>query len=208
MRLTADFYEGSPISVAQSLLGKLLVRRVGRQRISGIIVEVEAYLSDNDSASHSARGPSPRNASMFAAAGTLYVYTIHAKFCMNVVTESIGTGSAVLIRALEPWRGIEFMQQQRGLNTTWRHLCSGPAKLCQALAIDRTLDGIDLMTSNDVWIESSVEIVEQLRWSTVASPRIGISSATEHLYRFFIDGHACVSGLARLHTQKRGWTFG
>lgn len=207
MRLDASFFSGATVDVAQRLLGKLLVRQLDGRRLSGIIVEVEAYLSENDPASHSHRGPTRRNAAMFQPAGTLYVYTIHARFCLNIVTEQAGAGAAVLVRALEPWEGIDIMQAHRGTGI-WRLLCSGPARLCQALAIDTQLDGTDLTRSQDVWLESAPPPVEEIAWQMTASPRIGISSAREVHYRYFIDGHRDVSGLARLHQQPRQWTFG
>ena len=126
--------------------------RVPDQILGGLIVETEAYLAADDPASHSHRGPTPRNRSMFAEPGTLYVYSIHAKYCMNAVTEAEGVGSAVLIRAMEPIWGIELMQFARGTEDRLR-LCRGPAMLCQALSIDRSYDGSDISeTSSDLWI--------------------------------------------------------
>ena len=199
-RLSPQFYSADPISVARQLLGKLLVRRLGDRRISGVIVEVEAYLAQGDSASHSYRGKTARNAAMFMPAGTLYVYSIHTRHCLNVVVEPEGTGAAVLIRALEPWEGIDWMRHHRGHQEP---LSSGPGRLSQALAIDLTANKADLNRSEEVWIESSPPLVVQRTWVTTASPRIGISTAQGLLYRYFVDGHACVSGLVRLHQQPR-----
>ncbi|MCC6508153.1 MAG: DNA-3-methyladenine glycosylase, partial [Pirellulaceae bacterium] len=89
-----------------------------------------------------------------------------------------------------------------------RQLCSGPARLCQALSIDTRNDRTDLTASDDIWLEESPVVVGQRPWQLTRSPRIGISSAQEKPHRLFIDGHQCVSGLARLHCQKRTWTFG
>ena len=174
--------------------------------MSGIIVETEAYLPMGDPASHSFAGQKRRNVAMFQAPGTLYVYAIHAKYCLNVVTEPAGVGAAVLIRALQPWEGLATMQQHRSTEKL-RELCTGPARLCQALAITTAHDQTDLLTSDSIWIETAPQAVANCRWHTTSSPRIGISSAQELLYRYFIDGHDCVSGLAKHHQSKRSWRF-
>lgn len=172
--------------------------------MGGLIVETEAYLSENDPASHSRRGPTPGNASMFGRPGTLYVYPIHAKYCMNAVTEQRGKGSAVLIRALEPIWGIEVMQQRRG-QSELRRLTSGPAMLCQALQIDRRHDGIDLVANRRIRIAP----VQTVRAAAAGasrepdrvhcSPRIGISRAAELPLRFFLRHNRYVSGRRRDH---------
>lgn len=205
-RLNQTFYEQATVSVARQLLGKLLVRAEGGIRISGIVVEVEAYLSSDDAASHSHRGPKPRNQTMFARSGHLYVYSIHAKYCLNIVTEAAGSGAAVLIRALEPWEGTRIMAQRRS-NGSPRQWTTGPARLCQALDVDRSLDGVDLCSSDQIWLERSPRITTQIPWKITTSPRIGISSAADLPLRFFIDGNRFVSGLARLHQQPRTWAF-
>ena len=113
-RLARSFYDRPTPIVARQLLGKALLRRLHDQWIGGVIVETEAYLSRDDPACHSDRGMTPSNASMFGPPGTLYVYPIHAKHCMNAVTESQGIGSAVLIRAIEPIWGIDYIKSNRG----------------------------------------------------------------------------------------------
>jgi len=206
LRLRRPDYASPTITLARDLLGKLIVRQLAGQRLSGIIVEVEAYLAENDPASHSHRGLNRKNAAMFMDAGTLYVYPIHAKHCLNVVSEPAGIGAAVLIRAIQPWDGLEQMQRLRN-TTDYRLVGSGPARLCQALAIDRTHDQQDLITSEEIWIEKAPIAVAAINWQVTASPRIGISQAKDLPYRWFIDGHQCVSGLARFHSQRRHWMF-
>ena len=125
--------------VARELLGKVLLRKLRGQWLGGRIVETEAYLAAGDPASHSAAGKKRSNAAMFGPPGTLYVYPIHARFCMNAVTEKEGTGSAILIRAIEPIWGMERMHEHRGTDDP-RRLTRGPAMLCQALQVDRALD--------------------------------------------------------------------
>ena len=149
VRLGKRFYSRRTDEVARDLLGKVLVRQLpDGARLAGVIVEVEAYLASDDPASHSARGQRVSNASMFQAAGTLYVYPIHAKYCLNVVTEAKGVGAAVLIRALQPTEGLDRMMQHRATESV-RSLTTGPARLCQALQVDRSCDGEDLIN----WVE-------------------------------------------------------
>lgn len=207
VRLGPDFFAQPTAVVAAELLGKALVSVLpDGQRVSGLIVEVEAYLNEHDEASHSAPGPNKKNASMFGPPGTLYVYAIHAKHCLNVVTEQEGCGAAVLIRALEPWEGQTRMAEHRRL-TTYRpaDLTTGPGRLCQALGIDRRHDGLDLVTSPRMFLEHVSAVPQQ--WSVCRGPRIGISRSQELPLRWFIDGQRFVSGLARDHSRGRYWHF-
>ncbi len=215
-RCTFQLFDGSAESVAERLLASLLVRSVNGIRLSGIVVEVEAYLSQHDAASHSALGLRKRNASMFKPAGHLYVYTIHTRHCMNVVTQSQGVGSAVLIRAVEPFEGIEFMSNLRNAKlgeaqsftaTQLRSLTSGPGRLCQAMSVDLELDGIDLNQSEEVWFEPPPQAVLNKNWTAARSSRIGISKSVELPLRWFIDGHQMVSGTAAAHSAGRSWRF-
>jgi DNA-3-methyladenine glycosylase len=189
--LPRSFYSREPALVARELLGTLLLRRSKEGLTGGRIVETEAYLAEGDSSSHSHRGPTKRNASMFGPAGHAYVYTIHAKWCVNVVTEDVGRGSAVLIRAIEPLFGLPVMQQRRGREKLLE-LARGPARLCQALDIDRRLDGWDLTLGKELWISDGAE--NRLEEPIVTSSRVGISSATELMLRFFYEGNSFVSG--------------
>tara|TARA_R110002073_G_scaffold157241_14_gene312642 strand:- start:11206 stop:11823 length:618 start_codon:yes stop_codon:yes gene_type:complete len=195
-RLTREFYARPTEIVARELLGKCLVRRTNRQWVGGIIVETEAYLADGDPASHSARGKTRSNASMFMDAGTLYVYPIHAKYCMNAVTEGPGRGSAVLIRAIQPQWGIQQMQSYRQTQDLKR-LTRGPAMLCQALAVDRGDDGIDLTTDRNILIAQPRS--PSPATDVHATPRIGISKAIDERLRFFYRGNFFVSGPKRDH---------
>lgn len=215
-RRTSQLFDGSAESVAERLLGSLVVRSVNGRRLSGIVVEVEAYLSQDDAASHSAIGLRKRNASMFKPAGHLYVYTIHTRHCMNVVIESQGVGSAVLIRAVEPVEGMEIMGKLRNAKlddsqsftaTQLRSLTSGPGRLCQAMNVGLELDGIDLNQSEELWFEPPPQTVLEKKWSAARSSRIGISKAVELPLRWFIDGHQMVSGTAAAHSAGRSWKF-
>lgn len=193
-RLPRAFYNRPTEVVARELLGKALLRYHSGTWLGGLIVETEAYLSLNDLASHSARGRTPSNQAMFGRPGTLYVYPIHAKHCMNVVTDQVGCGSAVLIRALEPVWGIEKMKEHRQTNQL-RKLTRGPAMLCQALAVDRSQDNLDLLSDDEIRITHAKTTLSRIQ----TKPRIGISQAKDLQLRYFVDGNWYVSGLARDH---------
>ncbi|MGV3483866.1 MAG: DNA-3-methyladenine glycosylase [Planctomycetaceae bacterium] len=191
-RIGRRFFSRDPRIVAPELIGHGLVRRVQDTLVGGVIVETEAYLSTGDLASHSRSGMTRRCQSMFAAAGTLYVYSIHAKYCMNVVTEKHGVGSAVLIRALEPVWGIAAMQHHRG-QTELHRLTRGPAMLCQALGITTREDGLDLVTSDEVYLIHLPSAGAEVG----SSSRIGISAGNEHPFRFYQRGSRFVSGTVK-----------
>ena len=155
-------------------------------------MEVEAYLSTRDRACHANRGMTRRNATMFGPAGHAYVYMIHARWCLNAVTEDVGLGSAVLIRAIEPLDGIEQMRVRRSM-VEELNLARGPARLCAALDVTKRYDGWDLTVGRELWIAAAPSAdVTPLR--IARSPRIGISSAQRRLLRFYIAGSPFVSG--------------
>ena len=187
--LKQSFYESSTEIVARDLIGKALLHRVNDQWIGGIIVETEAYLAEDDAASHSVRGKTNSNASMFADPGTLYVYPIHAKYCLNAVTEEPGRGCAVLIRAIEPVWGIPQMQAHRGFQDL-RRLTRGPAMLCQALCVDRQHDGIMLVRDRNFRLAN---LPNAASFEVDTSPRIGISKAKDRLLRFTMQGSKFLS---------------
>jgi DNA-3-methyladenine glycosylase len=174
--LPAELVRG-PVEAAQALLGwTLLVDGVGGQ-----IVETEAYAPD-DPASHSYRGRSRRNGSMFAAAGTLYVYRSYGiHWCANVVTGREGEGAAVLLRALRPTHGLELMRLRRRVDDE-RLLCSGPGRLTMALAIVGDHDGASLAVPPFRLISPEGEVeVEETR-------RVGVTKAVERRWRFVVRG--------------------
>lgn len=201
-----DLLRGDTTAAARALIGHTLVRTgPDGLRREGRIIETEAYTED-DPSSHSYRGPSTRNSSMFEDAGTAYVYLIYGiHYCLNVVTGPAGRGEAILIRAVEPTEGIAEMAAARGAGAreveareagcrgipgtrealsgkTLRKLCSGPGKLCEALGVDRSFDGVDLLSAG-----SPLYIDGRVRRSTgriVATTRIGISRAKDMPRRF------------------------
>jgi len=176
-----DWSEPTAVSLAPQLLGWELVG-LGA---AGRIVEVEAYEPD-DPASHTFRGETKRNVAMFGPPGRLYAYLIYGMhICANVVVGPPGRGAAVLIRALEPTEGLPLMAERRR-NSTPRHLCSGPGKLCQALGISLDLDGTDLLDSTSaVHLRPPTHPVTE---RIVTGPRIGITKAVEQPWRFGLTG--------------------
>lgn len=171
-------FDADAITTARRLLGQRLVRFVDGRRLAGIIVEVEAYLGPTDRAAHTWGGRrTARNESMWRGGGHAYVYfTYGMHYCLNVVCGAPGSGAAVLIRALAPCEGIDFMFARRRAARRETDLCSGPARLTQALAIDRSLDGFDLRTGASLWIERSrARALPAAR--VVAGPRIGVGYA-------------------------------
>lgn len=194
--LTRSFYDRRVVEVARDLLGKVILRRSTNGLVSGRIVETEAYLAVDDSACHSYRGVNRKNATMFGPPGHAYVYTIHARFCFNVVTEPANVASAVLVRAVEPLAGIEIMQRRRKRQRPIE-LANGPAKLCEALRIDRELDGWDLTQGRKLWI-AEANRCEISNSDIGQSARIGVTSAKDLALRFFQKGNPFVSGPRRL----------
>jgi DNA-3-methyladenine glycosylase len=192
-RLGHSFYHQPTLHIAQGLLGQQLVRVVGGQRLSGLIVETEAYIGEADKACHASRGRTPRTEVMYGPPGHAYVYFIYGMHhCFNVVTEEEGFPAAVLIRALEPLGGLEWMRHHRPGRPD-NQLTNGPGKLCAALAIDRTLNGVDLCTSQVFFIEEERTVAGE---EITTSPRIGIKSdevARGRLWRFYIKGNRYVS---------------
>jgi len=186
--LPRQFYNRPTLKVAKELLGKYLVVQKDRYNLSGKIVETEAYIGFKDPASHAYRGMTPRNRVMFGDPGYAYVYiTYGMHHCLNLVTEKEEYPAAVLIRALEPTDGVELMKKRRGRQRL-KDLTSGPAKLCQALGIDRKLNGADLC-SEIIYVEDRGEVVERI----ASSARIGIKEGKQKKWRFYIKNNEFVS---------------
>lgn len=186
MKLEQSFYSRPTLEVARDLLGRVLVRRSPQGACAGIIVETEAYVQ-GDPACHASRGKTRRNSSMFAPAGRGYVYQIYGiHYCFNVVSGQEGVGEAVLIRALEPLAGIPLMQERRGTRPL-SLLCSGPARLCQALAITTAQDGVDLL-GDEIFL-----LAGEAATRAIITTRIGISQGKELPYRFYIADNPHVS---------------
>ncbi len=195
-RLARDFYtRDDTLTIARELLGKrLVVPAPTGERVSGRIVETEAYLGPLDRAAHSFGGRrTPRTETMYAIGGTVYVffvYGMHHQF--NVVVGKEDIPHAILVRALEPEEGVELMRQRRPSKSE-RELTNGPGKLCRALSIDRSFDKSDLVGER-VWIEDAGTRVAP--GDIASGPRVGIDYAGEYVskpWRFWLKGNAFVS---------------
>jgi DNA-3-methyladenine glycosylase len=193
MVLNKDFYRRDGRLVAKELLGKILVKKIGKNIIRGRIVETEAYLAPEDRASHAYNNRlTKRTKTMFMEGGHSYVYLIYGIYsCFNVVANLKGIPHAVLIRALEPLDGIKFMYENRRSKTD-RELLNGPGKLCQAFNISIDDDACDLTTEENLWIEDDGYKPKFI----VECKRIGIEYAKEYkekLWRFYIKNNRFIS---------------
>ncbi len=186
-----EFYDRNTIAVAKDLLGKMLVRVVKGGILSGMIVESEAYRSTDDPASHSYRGKTERNSVMFGEVGHAYVYFTYGNhYCLNIVAKDNDTpAGAVLIRAIEPMKGMSLMQKYRNTQDPY-NLTSGPGKLTQALKITREQNGVDVTKKGELHILNGKGINES---QIVAAPRIGIRVALDKQWRFLIADNKFVS---------------
>jgi len=188
--LDRNFYMRDTEVVARALLGKLLVHYIDDHMLSGLIVETEAYRADDDPASHACRGKTTRNIPMFGPVGYSYVYFIYGNhFCFNIVAKAKNqSAGAVLIRALEPIKGIEVMQKHRN-QTNLSNLTNGPGKLTQALNISKEQNALDLTTQGKLYVvdyDTKSHVIE-------TSCRVGIRVGTEKKWRFYCKGNVNVS---------------
>ena len=183
------------IELSRYLLGKIVVHDLPHGRISGRIVETEAY-PVGDAAGHAYRGQTMRNSSLFLRRGHAYVYFIYGtSYLLNVSSEASGIGGGVLLRALEPLEGLDLMRELRGTQKL-RDLSRGPGRLSQALGIDLRQDGLDMCAPGSLWLAEAVRPA-----GTIAtSIRIGISKAADQVLRFYEVGNPHVSGTQRLNT--------
>jgi DNA-3-methyladenine glycosylase len=190
-RLTRADVPSATGALARFLIGTLLVRKFDDgQLVTGRIVETEAYLAD-DPASHSFRGRTERNRTMFGNHLHAYVYFIYGTvYCLNVSSEAAGVGAAVLIRALEPLDGIAIVRARRRPGVAERDLLRGPGRICLALNIDRRFDGADLETDARLWLADDGSV----RPAVGASARIGLTRAAEVHQRFYACGSRYLSG--------------
>ena len=184
--LNRKFYHRPTLEVAYDLLGKKLVRQRNGRELAGIIVETEAYCGRKDSACHAYRGRTLRNAVMFGPPGHAYVYfTYGMHYLLNLVTQDEGEPCAVLVRAIEPLSGLAEMQTRR--KQQGKNLTNGPAKLCQALDIDKAYNGWDLTKGLQLWVEKNPNVQAG---RIITTPRIGIDYADKKdrdaLWRFLL----------------------
>ncbi len=184
----ADLPVGT-MELAQYLIGKTLVHTLATARLSGVIVETEAY-PPGDAAGHAFRGKTRGNQSLFLGPGYCYVYfTYGSSFMVNVTSEELGIGAGVLLRALEPLEGIEIMQRFRKVTRT-RDIARGPGRLAQAMQIDKRYDGVDLCAGGALWLGTATRRLGPI----CSSPRIGLTREVDRKRRFFESGNPYVSG--------------
>jgi DNA-3-methyladenine glycosylase len=195
-RLRRDFYDRATLTVARELIGKVLVHQTPEGRMSGVIVETEAYIGEDDPACHAAPGPTRRNRPLYGPPGFSYVYLNYGiHFLTNVVTEREGAPAAVLLRALEPLDGIALMRTRRsrmgadpaGIAT--HDLCRGPGNLSRALGIGLSENWLDL-EGNRLFLEDRGYAPGMIGWG----PRVGLTVGTEHEWLCFVVGSRAVSG--------------
>src|SRR5580658_4103186 len=188
-RLSRTSLPSDTAELARYLIGKTIVREIGRNRISGRIVETEAY-PPGDSSGHAFRGRTARNQCLFLDRGFAYVYFIYGtSYMLNVSAEEPGVGAGVLLRAIEPLEGINRMKRLRKTEKLL-NLARGPGRLAAALQIDRRLDGIDLCAEGPLWLGTAVRETSQIRTAV----RIGITREMRRRLRFFEAGNPFVSG--------------
>lgn len=193
-KIKKNFYNRETLKVAQELLGKFLVRKIGKKIIAGKIVETEAYVGLSDLASHASRGKTARTAPMFGPPGHAYVYLVYgSNYCFNIVTEKENYPAAVLIRAIEPAEGADFMKRYRKTQKLIFNLTNGPGKFCQAFKINKTLNSLDL-TKNILWVEDRGIKIKSSEIAAVK--RVGVDYAGEYKnkpWRFYLRGNPFVS---------------
>ena len=191
--LPRSFYERPTLTVAEELLGKVLVHRTRQGTASGVIVETEAYIGEDDPACHAASGRTPRNEPLYGPPGLAYVYLNYGvHYLVNAVTEADGHPAAVLIRALQPLDGIALMRKRRasdGRGVDEHDLCRGPGNLTRALGIRTADNRLDLTGS-----KLSIEDRGVSLGAVARGPRIGIRVGLDRHWRCWIDGHLSVSG--------------
>ncbi|HEV2388987.1 MAG TPA: DNA-3-methyladenine glycosylase [Candidatus Acidoferrales bacterium] len=182
------------VALAHFLIGKTLVRDFPAGRLAGRIVETEAY-PPGDAAGHAFRGRTPGNRSLFLGRGHAYVFfTYGSSFMLNITSERPDVGAGVLIRALEPLEGIEWMERHRR-TARYLDLARGPGRLAAALGIDKRFDGIDLCAPGPLWLAPAARLAGPIGCSV----RIGISRQVRRKLRFYERGNSCVSGPRRLN---------
>ena len=188
-RLSRARLPNDTAELARYLIGKTIVRKIGRTIISGRIVETEAY-PPGDRAGHAYCGQTARNRSLFLSKGLAYVYFVYGvSYMLNVTSEKHGVGAGVLLRAIEPLEGIELMKRLRKIDKL-RDLTRGPGRLAAALQIDRSLDSVDLCADGPLWLGTAVRKTGQIR----TTRRIGITRDLHRKLRFIEAGNPFVSG--------------
>jgi DNA-3-methyladenine glycosylase len=189
-KLSRAFYERPTLEVAPDILGKYIVYNSPQGKLSARIVEVEAYIGQDDPACHAARGKTKRNEVMFGLPGFTYIYFIYGMYyCLNFVTEPEGSPAALLLRAAEPDEGVAIMERNSRKRNGYE-LLNGPGKFCRSFGLTRRQNGIDL-TGDLIYLEDRFNRVKNI----VRARRVGIKNGTERLWRFYDKDSKAVSRL-------------
>ena len=192
--MNRDFFRQGAVNLAKELLGKKIIRKINGKTIESIITETEAYVGPEDKGSHAYNNRrTKRTETMFKDGGYAYIYLIYGMYnCLNVVCSIKNKPEAVLIRSIQPLNNLDFIKEHRNIKSKKIHeLTNGPGKLCQALKIDTTLDGIDLLNNKELFIEDKYSNHE-----IISSKRINIDYAEEYvhkLWRFYIKNNKFIS---------------
>jgi len=195
-RLARSFYSRDALTVARELIGCLFVYEHPRGRVGVRLVETEAYRGVIDPGSHGYRGVTPRTEVMYGPPGRLYVYfTYGMHWCANIVCAREGECEAVLLRAGEPFFGIDLMRKFRKGITKDRLLASGPARLCQAMGIDKRHNGLSLLRGGDFWCAEDDDTDEYRKAEIAQTVRVGLAEGRGHEipWRFVVPGHPYAS---------------
>lgn len=188
--LPRRFYERDPEVVAKNLLGKILIRKIGGKKLSGMIVETEAYYGPEDPASRASDGMKNFNRLMWLKPGVAFIYNVHKYWMFNIVAHELGKVGAVLVRAIEPFEGIDIMRRNRGIrDEKIVNLTNGPGKFTVAFRIDKKLNGVDVTSR-----KSPIFILDRhIHVRISSSKRIGVRADLEKNLRFYIQGNRFVS---------------
>ena len=200
-KLKRSFYDRRTLEVAADLLGKILIYQNGKEKLGGRLVEIEAYIGEDDPACHAAVGMTPRNTIMYGSPGFLYVYFTYGNhYMLNIVTEKKGFPAAILLRGMEPLFGIKRMMKNRNTDSV-TNIASGPGKLAKALGITTEQKGLDI-TGDKFYLLDDGSIIDDI----FCSARVGLNDGRDKLWRFFIKNNPHVSkGAAYVRESARAY---
>ncbi len=200
-RLNKKFFQQDTFSIAQSLLGKFIIRKINNNLLIAKITETEAYYGKNDLASHASKGKTPRTKLMFDQPGLAYIYLIYGMYyCFNIVTEKKDFPAAVLIRSVEPVHGLKIIHKNRKIPLAQStklpaQLTNGPGKFCQAFGIDKKLNGENLISSQKLYLSPNYQ--EKIKSGQIKkAKRIGIDYAGSYknkLWRYYLKNNHFIS---------------
>ncbi|HEU5367821.1 MAG TPA: DNA-3-methyladenine glycosylase [Ktedonobacterales bacterium] len=200
-KVSRAFFEQPTLELARALIGVTLLRATSEGVSGGVIVETEGYLSASDPAAHGYLRPTPRTRIMYGPPGFAYIYFSYGMHCcLNISTEPEGVGAAVLVRAIQPTVGLEFIRQRRGAALALRDLARGPGRVCAALGLSLAENGLPL-TGEALWLDDEPTLAPDAQVAN--STRIGISVGTDLPWRWYLTNSPFVSGPRSLNSPGR-----